>query len=188
MEKALQVNGVLSKINNIGESITSMIKEGLVSGRDTLLLYAGLKEFTKILSNISKDDENKDIFLTEFEKFGEKTVKIGEFKLSKRKYGSYDFSGCGHPIIEATEHITMIMKDYVKVAKDQCKAISPTAINANNKVVIDRATMESLKTDITVLFSTLMDFFPEDENFGVFELNPPIFKGSEQVTATKIKK
>lgn len=106
------------------ERIKSDIKEGRV---DPLAAFIVVKRMFKVGEDILQDKEIKAIALAEAEKHlsaNTKTFSLYSATISKAAtYTWYDFTECGHPVLEQLKKIEEEVKLRIKLLEDELKLL-----------------------------------------------------------------
>ena len=112
------------------EGIKHSIKEGLV---DPLAVYTVLKRMNKISEEIFKDKDIKDIVNNEADKHlsgNTKTFNLYSATITKMAvYTTYDFKGCGHPVLDELYKIQEEVKERIKNIEEELKLLIPKTDN-----------------------------------------------------------
>ncbi len=177
---------VVDKLQKLAIEVKEQFTEGLVSGKDALLLYGGIKALSKLMDEVSKNSEVKETIISEFDKYGEKSLTLDNLNFSKRRYTTYSYEEVDHPMIDMEMYINQLLADYVKEAKDKAKSLTnSTSVSTNTKVVIDKSDIERLKESIDTMFDTFLDSFESDSL--VISINPAKVKSSSESLICKFK-
>ncbi len=191
LEQSQQLTKSMNEsIIQLADRIDNMFKEGLVSGKDTLKLFAGVKFLKDKMEAITKDDKIKGIVLEEFDKFGEKKVEFDTFSISKRAYGKYDYSEINHPIIDVQNYINNVLETSVTDAKNVAKLLLQNmnrSVVLNDVIALKKETVITLQEQIDVAFSTLLDLFEDGQEVINLTIKPAKLIGGDSIVVTQKK-
>lgn len=108
------------------ESIKTAIKEGNVN---PLAIYTVLKRNNKVAEEIFEDKEISAIVLNEAEKYlsgNQKSFKLYGATICKMAVHTwYDFSGCGHPVLDELYKIRQEVEARIKALEEELKLLIP---------------------------------------------------------------
>jgi hypothetical protein len=107
-------------------SIKLAIKEGHV---DALKAYTVIKRMAKIADEVKDDAYVKECAMTVLERHlsgNQKSVSLYGAKIIKAAtYTYYDFSGCGHDVLDELYHIKKTVDMHIKAFEDELKKTIP---------------------------------------------------------------
>lgn len=110
------------------KSFVEQIKKNVLSGNiDPLAAFTVIKRMNKVSEEILKDNEIKTLAENEADKYLVGSAKKFDFygaNISKRTtYTWYDFSECGHPVLEQLYQIQKEVKESIKLLEDELKLL-----------------------------------------------------------------
>jgi len=184
-ELAITKKNLIPTIQDLTDKLNELYTNGELSGKDLLRLHVGVKVLDKQLQSIVKDENNRNIIVEEFDKYGEKTIEVDGYNISKNVYKKYDYSKCNHPIIDLKIALDNIFKEPVKVAENQIKAISKATNLGNSSIIIERQSIEDLKEMFTNAFDFILDELGDKDEM-IWSVNP--FEIKTQTELIKIIK
>lgn len=157
----LDVRGTFNSKELI-ENISNSIKNGTVPALEGMVI---LKRMSKVSEEVMKDDEIKRMAMTELEKYaGElkgstKSVNLYSASMSiSPTYTYYDFSQCGHEILDTLYKIQEHCKEMIKQIEEEVKTIPAP----NEKVELEFG-LKNEGRDITFASMPVLTW----ENYGV---------------------
>lgn len=134
-EQGVAVNNLLDVRANFDcKSLIANIKENIIGGNISALEGAVvLKRMAKVSEEVLKDDTIKKMAMTELEKYaGElkgatKSVNLYSASMSiSPTYTFYDFSQCGHEVLDQLYKIQEHCKEMIKQIEEEVKTIPST--------------------------------------------------------------
>jgi len=100
MENALSTIRLLPATKQELKSYTEKVKAEVLSGHYDALEVAGmLKAMEELVKSLRADKDIKEAIETEADKYAEKTIEIGNFKITKSSRSTKDYAGID-PILE----------------------------------------------------------------------------------------
>lgn len=112
---------------DIVTNIVSNIVEGHV---DPLVGYTILKRMAKVSEEALKDEKVRNMAENEFDKYaaeakGKSILLHGAQICKMATYTYYDFSGCGHEVLDELYAIQKEVKDRISLIEDELKLLVP---------------------------------------------------------------
>lgn len=179
---------VIDSLQRITNQIESYFTDGHTSGADTLLLYGGVKALAKKMDELAKKDTIKDVLFTEFDKFGEKTVKTGGYKFTKRPFVRYTYDQVGHPFIDMQKFVNDQFEELVKEPKTKAAELAKSnALIKDDIVAININVILQLQKTINEMFVAIYDNFEEGSDILNIQINPAKMSSSESIVVTQDK-
>ena len=100
MENALSTIKLLPATRNELRDYSQKVKSEILSGHYDALEVAGmLKAMEELVKSLRADKDIKEAIETEADKYAEKTIEIGNFKITKSSRSTKDYAGID-PILE----------------------------------------------------------------------------------------
>lgn len=151
MDTALSTITVLPSNRTELAMFSRQIKsEILANDRDPLAILRQLKMVEKLIADLLTDKELDDHFLTEAEKYKEKTFNHIDTKFTIAETGvKYDYNACGDPVwLDLNKKLTEI-KENMKVREKFLQNAGEGFVEPNSGVFVNKPPRTS-KTKVTV--------------------------------------
>jgi hypothetical protein len=172
-------NTVLNnKAQITADKIIARIKEGDIS---PAYLSIVLKKFEKVHELVTKDKDAKELIVNDIRKYLEgtkKTVELFGAKITVADAGYWDYSNTDDEYLKTLEKIHEETKELIKLRKKEIELLAIQYEKTNSPHNIHNLGL-GIKS-----FTLKYDRLPRlewDETIEVFDTNPPIKKGGEQL-------
>lgn len=167
--KGLKLLSMANEMNvsTMSEQIVERIKEGSVN---SALIGVVLKKFSKLLDEVNKDKEAKEIIFKETEKYKDGNKKTIELYGAKITIGSvrtwWEYHDCQDPLWDALDSIEKQIKEFKKQREKELQATVP-AVNEIFGIPTKTLVIEQLPKLIW------------EESGEVIQITPPVKKSMD---------
>jgi hypothetical protein len=146
---AISIINALPSTNAQGEAFKTIVKDMILSGDEDPLRYlVQLTALEKWVGELRKDGNIEDAILSEFERYGEKTLKIHGAELTAKEVGvSYDYSNCDDLYLQQLEREKAFVDKEIKTRQDFLKSIKKQTFDGNGIEIF--APVKISKTKVT---------------------------------------
>ena len=136
---------------SVNDYITKIKYEILSGNKDPLIIKRQLKIIREIVTQVEKDKEVNDYFLSEAEKYGKTFEHVGcKFQISERT--RYNYSFCNDSKLKYLEAQTKLADNNLKARQEWLKSLKESFVDEDTGEIIYPAAKKSTTTiSVTLL-------------------------------------